>query len=190
MCGLLQLWSDSIIRDWTNLSNLYHRIVPNWITFGNYLTLKSKPSKFFNLKYSISFRRFSMTSTLCQARRPRLPLAAGRERHGHRSGVVGDAQRGGWMVAAGVKSIGYWHGWEIQTIHRQNVKPIEYNGLGPRMVSLFFFLMSNSMVQARHPFQLEDPTLLGFWANHGPNNAWKRTSFPTNKWLLPSGKLT
>ena len=126
--------------DWTNLSNLYHRIVPNWITFGNYLTLKSKPSKFFNLKYSISFRRFSMTSTLCQARRPRLPLAAGRERHGHRSGVVGDAQRGGWMVAAGVKSIGYWHGWEIQTIHVNMSKPIEYNGLGPRMVTLFFFL--------------------------------------------------
>ena len=168
-----------------------------------------------------------MTSTLCQARRPRLPLAAGRERHGYRSGVVGDAQRGWWMNGGGGCEV-YWlltwvgnsnhpcqNGYgsiPINTIfsgmnihlpailmwttgvllvltHCQMSKPIEYNGLGPRMVKLFFFF-KNEQLDGPSETSFSDPTLLRFWAKHYPNNAWKRTSFPTNKWLLPSGNLT
>jgi hypothetical protein len=104
-----------------------------------------------------------MTSTLCQARRPRLPLAAGRERHGHRSGVVGDAQRGWWMNGGGGCDVYWLLTWVGNSNHPcQNVKTNRIQWFGTKDGETFFFEMSNSMVQAKHPFQLEDPTLLGF----------------------------
>ena len=83
-----------------------------------------------------------MTSTLCQARRPRLPLAAGRERHGHRSGVVGDAQRGWWMNGGGGCDVYWLLTWVGNSNHPcQNVKTnrIQWFGTKDGETFLFFF---------------------------------------------------